>query len=146
MALSVFVISGHLVVGSTPTTGPGLGRSERVTYGPIRDIGAIENRAFRTPVFNSAWRLHVYARLWARCNGTEQSARPPPQDFAIDRLKLDKLDGRLSASTSSIYSSSEATEDALDALYRPLDQVAVEVAIFTCRWIWHSRDTSASRA
>src|SRR5260370_27684000 len=34
MALSVFVISGHLVVGSTPTTGPRLGRSERVTYGP----------------------------------------------------------------------------------------------------------------
>ena len=38
MALSVFVISGHLVVGSTPTTGPGLGRSERVTYGPRADM------------------------------------------------------------------------------------------------------------
>jgi hypothetical protein len=38
MALSVFVISGHLVVGSTPTTGPGLGRSERVTYGPKADF------------------------------------------------------------------------------------------------------------
>jgi hypothetical protein len=38
MALSVFVISGHLVVGSTPTTGPGLGRSERVTYGPLPEV------------------------------------------------------------------------------------------------------------
>ena len=40
-SLSVFVISGHLVVGSTPTTGPGLGRSERVTYGPTPDIAPV---------------------------------------------------------------------------------------------------------